>query len=147
VSNNSVDLQLVTDALEAARLEVVSRMVSKGIPRSIRVERSVVIPNADGEGWKSHSEEVEASSLFDLTLARQIADDTIPSTQLGLKDQLLPLAQELSDSSDLGQPRSGLIYPMAEGVEAVLIRVCSPMANYYLRQLQDLERPDLGLAA
>lgn len=133
---------LMASCLEAARVEVVRRLAEKSLPTSLVAQQLVIIDNEEGTGWQSAWREVRRSSIRSLSVAGAISDTSVLASLLGLRDQLLPLAAYLETTTQLGTPPGVGFLPQLEGVEGVLGRVVTPLANRYLMALEDLAIPD-----
>jgi hypothetical protein len=128
-------------ALEAARVEVVARMTSKGYPLSSTVDRLAVVENSEQNGWSSEWRQERVSSLHDFQLQRAIGDDSVQGRVLGLREQLQPLAELLNSKTDLGT-RPGFLYPDLTGTDAILVRYLIPLTMTYLNGSDDLGAVD-----
>src|SRR4051794_9252448 len=87
------DLEDLTfECLEAARAEVVRRLRAAGLPTAIISTELIVTDDAD-MGWSSEETQVEASSIGLREVAGAVADQTVPGSPYGLREQLWPLAE------------------------------------------------------
>lgn len=137
---------LVTEALEAARIEVVRRMNTLGHGLTI-IRQAPSIPNdPQVAGWNTELITEQVSGLYPEYVLYSIGDRSVPNVILGLKDQLLPLAEYLVRNTDLTTRRySGLIG--GDEIDGLLFRCLSPMAIHYLTSLTDLASGDAEHAA
>jgi hypothetical protein len=134
----------VHTALEAARREVVTRMEAKGHPLSLVIDRMAVLDNDDLTGWSTEWRQHEVSGLRNHAVQVDIGDDTVPGRVLGLRPQLLPLAERLDQESDLGT-RPAWLYPESSGVDPILTRYVVPLAMRYLIGLRTLAQDEDAL--
>jgi hypothetical protein len=134
--------ELVGVALEACRLEVLRRLNGRRLPSQVTMNRSAVVQ--DESGSRSEVRRVRASSLNDLDILLSVRDDTVPHSILGLRDELLSLAQHLEATTDLGSRPSSYL-PALTGVDAILARYLTGLAFTYMSRLRDLGRGDLRL--
>jgi hypothetical protein len=134
----------VHTALEAARREVVTIMEAKGHPLSLVIDRMAVLDNDDLTGWSTQWRQQEVSGLRNHAVQVDIGDDTVPGRVLGLRPQLLPLAERLDHESDLGT-RPAWLYPASSGADAILTRYVVPLAMRYLIGLRTLAQDEDAL--
>jgi Apea-like HEPN len=128
--------------LEAARREVVRRLTERKLPLSATIQRLEVIDNEDGTGWSSNWVAEGASPLRDLNVQVAIRDNSVPTAGVGLREHLLPLAELLDHTTQLGQAQLSGVLPQETGPDAVLARVVAPLALHYLTTLNDLNQPN-----
>ncbi len=138
--------RLAEAALEACRGEVVRRLGNRGLPTAFDDHRLVVIDNEEGTGWTSEWRKVSVSPLRSLDVMKAIGDSSVPYRELGLRDQLMKLAEYLHESTDLGSKRQEGLLPDATGHDAILARYLVPFASEYVSQLDDVAVPDSALA-
>jgi hypothetical protein len=131
-------------ALEGARREVVTRMEAHGHPLSLVMDRMAVLDNDDLTGWSTQWRQQEVSGLRNHAVQVDIGDDTVPGRVLGLRPQLLPLAEWLDHESDLGT-RPAWLYPASSGADAILTRYVVPLAMRYLIGLRTLAQDEDAL--
>ena len=136
--------ELAIQTLEKARVEVVDRLKAAGLPLSLVSERTVV--TGTETSYQTANQPVNASGLKDIQAQLAIGDDSIPHLPIGLKEQLEPLAEHISENSDLGKKRKSGFFPSLTGSEGVLVRVVHPFAFHYLTRLSDIGTPDPTLA-
>ncbi len=136
----------VSEALEAARVEVWRRMKAHGLPLSVEVERLLVTANDDRTGWSSSWKVVAGNGLNAPGVEGVIRDDSVPGCRIGMREQLLPLARELA-TTHLAEAKEMGLLPDGTGEDAVLARYCVPLAWTYLTELENLLQPDAELAA
>lgn len=132
---------LTRSCLEAARREVVQRLRGQKLPTRVPVQRLIIVDNDEGTGWSSAWETVYVSPLQFLSNQVAVQDGSVPTRLIGLRDELMPLAEFLAEMTDLGAKQSSGLFPNATGPEATLVRVANPLALSYLHQLPDLGRP------
>lgn len=137
--NTSDWYQPLSEALEAARLEVLRRLREHQLPTGITEQRMRIVPGDSGRG--SEWVPTIVSSLNDDEILMAIRDESIYRGALGLREQLEPLARELADQTDMGD-RPVLFSSAVTGVEGILIRYLSILALSYLLQLETLEKPN-----
>ena len=132
---------LVGEVLESARVEVVRRMNARG--RALTLTRhELSIPNDPAvAGWANEVITEQVSGLQAAEARWDIGDKSVPFRPLGLKDQLLPLAQYLSRNTDLTTKRFAGLTGDNE-IDGLLFRCVNPMALEYLTSLADLDSGD-----
>lgn len=137
---------LASEALEAARIEVVRRMNSRGHSLTL-INRILSIPNdPDSAGWRTEVVTEQVSGLYPDEIVSDIRDTSVDNFILGLKEQLLPLAQYLAENTIQAVGRySNLIGD--DKVDGLLFRCVSPMALHYLQSLTDLASGEPELVA
>jgi hypothetical protein len=110
----------------------------------MKVQQMVVIDDPQGTGWSSKWQEVQVNPLRSTEVLIAVRDESIPYVMPGLRDQLLPLAERLNATTDLGT-RPANFLPAASGVDAILARYLASLALDYLQQLRSLRiaRPSL----
>jgi hypothetical protein len=138
--------RLLEEGLEASRVEVVRRLNNRGLPYQATAQRLVIVDDPKGTGWSSEWRDTKVSSLRSTQMLIAIRDESVPGRMLGLTDQLLPLAQYLERTTDLGK-RPANFLPNATGTDAILGRYLAPLATHYLQQLRSVGRPRPSLVA
>ena len=133
--------ELAISALEAARAEACRRLRAKSLPTSIEVPQMVVEDEPDGTGWRSTWEAVPRSSLNSLEVVAAIRDESVATKFLGLRDQLLALAQHLASTTHLGEVAEMGLLPGVGGTDGALARYVQPLAYDYLLALDDVAKP------
>jgi hypothetical protein len=136
--------ELAKAALEACRTEVVRRLTAENHPLTIHVKQSIVVDNAEGNGWRSDHEIDTVSGLQDNNALMAARDQTVPNILIGFAEQLHPLADYLDKTTDLNN-RPSPFMPEATGSEGIITRYLSRMAMQYLRTLKDLGKPEAAL--
>lgn len=133
----------LSNALEAARVEVVERMNAKGYPLSFTTQQLVILDNPESNGWHSEYQDVQRSGLVDERALLGIRDESASFYGAVLGNQLGGLAEGLKNTVLGAGTRFGFM-PNATGAEAVLVRHLEPLAVWYLKKLKDLgERDDI----
>lgn len=135
--------ELVQEALQSARVEVVRRLLSAQLPLSVKIPRTVIEP-WEGAGWRTAQQEIQVGTIYLDQVFYGIADQSVPHKLLGLREQLEPLADYLDSTTDLASrpwPRG----PSGEGAEGILEHFLVPMAHSYLLSLKDLGEDDAPL--
>ncbi len=128
------------EALEACRKETVLRLKSRNLPLSMTTRAVRAVDHSETGGWRIESVELDVSPLRFTQVLIEIQDSKPSLHIVGLTDQLLPLAEYLDRTTDLGS-RPGSLYPDATGTEAILARYLAPVALTYLRSLRSVARP------
>lgn len=138
--------ELVSEVLESARIEVARRMNTRGHPLTL-IRHAPSIPNdPQVPGWNTEVITEQLSGLYPEQVLYDIGDRSVPNSILGLKDQLLPLAEYLARNTNLATRRySGLIGD--DEIDGLLFRCVSPMVVHYLTSLTDLASEDAERAA
>jgi hypothetical protein len=105
--------------------------------------------NRDDDGWMGSAEPARRSALISTAVQGQIRDEEVQHRLIGLRDQLLALAEGLDASSDLAvrQPAGMALFPDLRGADAILARWLTPWAMHYLTALQDAAEPNASLAS
>jgi hypothetical protein len=132
---------LTFECLEAARAEVVRRLRAADLPTGIASTELIVTDDPDMTGWSTKERQVKASSIGLREVARAVADETVPGSPYGLRDELWPLAELLSARTPLADRPSALL-PALTGPEAILGRYLVRMVDRYFRELPDLANGD-----
>lgn len=138
--------QAVETALEAARLEVARRLTARGLPLTLQVPELQIKAEGERGGWASKWETVSISPLRNFNIQLAIQDQSVEHRILGLRPQLQSLAKLLNDQSDLGVQPSNFL-PALTGVEAILARYVTKLANRYLTSLSTISEADDTLLA
>lgn len=136
--------EVVESSLESARVEVCRRLANRELPTTVTSQRLVVRDKPDGTS-ESAWHDVRRSPVTSIEISLDIRDESVPGRRLGLREQLLPLAELLDETTDLGQAQPWGLYPDATGPDAVLTRVVVPVAHEYLASLDDIAVPDATL--
>jgi hypothetical protein len=127
---------LLVSCLEAARQEVVRRLEERGLPTAVTINQPVIIDNSDA-GWRSDYETVSVSALRVPNLLTAIRDESVAFRIIGFREQLLPLADFLHKTTDLGDKQASGFLPEATGPDAILGRYLSGLATQYVAGLGD----------
>lgn len=137
---------LVSEVLESARIEAVRRMSARGHPLTLTRHVLSIAIDPQAAGWKSDVITEQIGGLYSGEIPFDIGDRSVPNRILGLKDQLLPLADYLARNSNLATGRySGLMGD--DEIDGLLFRCISPMAVHYLTSLTDLASGEAERAA
>ncbi|MCP4304940.1 MAG: hypothetical protein GY788_08730 [bacterium] len=136
---------ITEDALEAARLEILDRLVAAELPTTISTDQTIVTLTSGG--FQTNWAQKQISGLNDWDAELAIADASVELTSIGLRDQIEPLAKYLDATTNLGLKQPGWMYPNHTGSDGVLLRPVIPLALYYLRALEDMNSPDQKLVS
>jgi hypothetical protein len=102
----------------------------------------IVTDNEEGTGWRTDWETTPGSSLRHLAVLLSVRDESVPTQAIGLRDQLLPLAELLDASTSLGAAQTTGLLPQATGPEGILARCVGPLAIHYLTTLTNVGQAD-----
>jgi hypothetical protein len=129
---------LLESCLEAVRREAVRRLEEKSLPTSVSVERLIVVDHADGTGWRGEPETINVSALQVPNILAAIRDESVPFRMIGFREQLLPLAELLDKTTELGGVQASGFVPQATGPDAIIGRYLSGLALQYIAGLDDV---------
>src|SRR5580700_6609303 len=135
--------ELLASCLEATREEAVRRLDAQGLPTSVSIERPIIVDNAEGTGWQSDRETINVSALQVPNILMAIRDESVPFRMIGFRDQLLPLAELLDTTTDLGSVQTTGFIPQATGPDAIIGRYLSGLAMQYVAGLDDARHGSL----
>lgn len=134
---------LIFDALETCRREVVKRLKAVNYPLVIDSTRLIVVERENG--WGTENKNIKISGLQSYEAQLAICDNSVTHSRLGLREQLEPLANYLNEISDLGT-RPYFFGPPLSGGEAILVRYLTKLSFRYLILLKRLDRGEPILA-
>ncbi len=140
---SSTRSELIFDALEESRREVVKRLRATGHPLAIDGIRTIVVES--DTGWGTQSKRVTISGFQSLEAQFAIRDDDEGRRLLVPRRPLESLANHLNGATDLGT-RPYSIGPSLLGTEAIMVRYLSRLSYRYLTLLKRLDRADRALA-
>lgn len=128
------------------RIEVLSRLDAKSLPRQIVTQRLVVNTNEQGTGWSSAWQRRVTTSLHNRAIAHAVSHVFLSSVYLGNVDHLDDIASVLDNETDLGSRRQNYM-PNERGIKAIKARYLGPLASHYLLSITNLEEPDVQLVS
>ena len=146
--DNGLLSSLVARTLEEARSHVLGQVLDAGLPSSITREELTVVPTEDGTGWRTESEERQASGIADYAALAAVSEiETGSMIPRGLRDVVGSLTAFVLENSSLGERQDWGFMPNLEGEDAVFRRVVLPMMLHYLTHLDDLATSDGAFVA
>jgi hypothetical protein len=130
---------LLKVCLEAARIEVIRRFQAQGRPLSIEVQNLLVKDNPGGGLIFARTVD-KASGIYRFDARQAISDNSVHNRHLGLRDQLIPLAEYLIQHTDISTKRYNNLLG-SDPIDGLLFHCIFPLTLNYLMSLTDLTRP------